>query len=308
MTMTTSQLHPRLGLSAEEAARRLAIDGANEIARARPVSRLALFGRQFTSPVIWLLLVASAISLAVGEVLDATVISVIVLLNSMIGFFQEQRAEGAVSALREMTAPRARVVREGRGVMVTAREVVVGDVLVLEAGDIVAADAKLLSAHMLTAMEAALTGESAPVDKSVQPSGPDAPLAERTDCVFMGTAISTGSGISEVTGTGMGTELGRIASLLNSTTETTTPLQRRLAQVSVSLLWVCSALVVLVAVAGILRGWPLLQVFMTAVSLAVAAVPEGLPAVVTIALAVGVQRMATQKVLVRRLPAVETLG
>lgn len=296
------------GLSSAEAMRRLAEFGPNEIRREEASSSLALIARQFGSPVIWLLLGASLVSAALGELLDAAAIGVIVLVNAGIGFLQEHRAERAVMALRSMTAPRARVQRDGGSVIVPASAVVPGDVLVLEAGDVTAADARILLAHALTTNEAALTGESTPVEKRADPAPADAPLAERHDLVFMGTAIATGTGLAQVTATGMRTELGRIAHLLATAEETVTPLQRRLARVSQTLLYICAGIVALVAVIGLLRGWPLSQVFMAAVSLAVAAVPEGLPAVVTIALAVGVQRMAARHVLIRRLPAVETLG
>ena len=303
----TSQAVPA-GLSSSEAGRRLTECGPNEIRRGEATSPLVLIARQFASPVIWLLLGATLVSLALGELLDAVAIGVIVIVNAAIGFLQEHRAERAVMALRSMTAPRARVVRDGQSVILPASEIVPGDVLVLEAGDIVAADARLLSTHVLSTNEAALTGESTPVEKSPEPTTPATPLAERRDFVFMGTSIATGTGLGEVVASGMRTELGRIAHLLATAEDTTTPLQRRLARVSQTLLYICGAIVVLVAVAGLVRGWPWLQVFMAAVSLAVAAVPEGLPAVVTIALAVGVQRMAARHVLIRRLPAVETLG
>jgi Ca2+-transporting ATPase len=308
---TTDAIHPRTapsGLSSADAHGRLAEFGPNEIRREKATSPLVLLARQFASPVIWLLLGASGVSLALGERIDALAIGVIVIINAVIGFVQEHRAERAVMALRSMTAPRARVLRDGQSVVIPASGIVPGDVLVLEAGDVAAADARLLSAHALSTNEATLTGESTPVDKSTEPSAPEAPLAERHDFVFMGTSIATGTGLGEVVATGMRTELGRIAHLLATAEDTATPLQRRLARVSQTLLYVCGGIVGLVAVVGLLRGWPLLQVFMAAVSLAVAAVPEGLPAVVTIALAVGVQRMAARHVLIRRLPAVETLG
>ena len=296
------------GLSSTEAQRRLAEFGPNEIRREQKTTRLTLLARQFASPVIWLLLGASVLSAALGELLDAIAIGAIVVVNAVIGFLQEHRAERAVMALRSMTAPRARVMRDGHSVMVSADTIVPGDLLVLEAGDVAAADARLHTAHALTTNEAPLTGESTPVEKQTVPTTPDTPLAERHDFVFMGTSIATGTGLAEVVATGMQTELGRIAHLLATAEESVTPLQRRLARVSQTLLYICGGIVALVALAGLLRGWPLMQVFMAAVSLAVAAVPEGLPAVVTIALAVGVQRMAARKVLVRRLPAVETLG
>jgi len=299
---------PASGLSSTEAARRLAEFGPNEIRREQRTSPLTLLARQFASPVIWLLLGASVLSAALGEWLDASTIGAILIINAVIGFFQEHRAERAVMALRSMTAPRARVMRDGHSIMVSADAIVPGDLLVLEAGDIAAADAQLHTAHRLTANEAPLTGESTPVDKWTGPTAPGTPLAERHDFVFMGTSIATGTGSAEVVATGMLTELGRIAHLLATAEESVTPLQRRLASVSQTLMYICGGIVALVAMAGLLRGWPLMQVLMAAVSLAVAAVPEGLPAIVTIALAVGVQRMAARNVLIRRLQAVETLG
>ena len=297
-----------VGLSSAEAQRRLTEFGPNEIRREPATNALTLMVRQFASPVIWLLLVATVLSAALGEWLDAVAIGAIVILNAVIGFFQEHRAERAVMALRSMTAPHARVLRDGHSVMIPADGIVPGDFLVLEAGDVTAADARLRTAHALTTNEAPLTGESTPVEKTTTPTGPDTPLAERHDFVFMGTSVATGTGLAEVVATGMQTELGRIAHLLSTAEESVTPLQRRLARVSQTLLYICGGIVAIVALAGLLRGWPPLQVFMAAVSLAVAAVPEGLPAVVTIALAVGVQRMAARHVLIRRLPAVETLG
>ena len=297
------------GLSSAEAQRRLAEFGPNEIRREQTTTRLTLLARQFASPVIWLLLGASVAVRGPRRTArcdrdrrDRR------SSTRSIGFFQEHRAERAVMALRSMTAPRARVMRDGHSVMVPADAIVPGDLLVLEAGDVAAADARLHTAHALTTNEAPLTGESTPVEKTTAPTAPDTPLAERHDFVFMGTSVATGTGLAEVVATGMQTELGRIAHLLATAEESVTPLQRRLARVSQTLLYICGGIVAVVALAGLLRGWPLLQVFMAAVSLAVAAVPEGLPAVVTIALAVGVQRMAARHVLVRRLPAVETLG
>ncbi len=296
------------GLSPSEAARRLAADGPNELVRAAATSPFKLFFHQFTSPLVILLGVACGVALALGEAVDAIAIAVIVLLNGVVGFLQEYRAEKAVLALRSLTAPRARVAREGVAVMIPAREVVVGDVLVLEAGDIVAADARVLLAHALRTTEATLTGESQPVDKSPNPVAENAPMAERTDRVFGGTLVANGTGTAEVTATGMRTELGRIAHLLSSAEEEETPLQKQLAGASKSLLVACLGVVAIVGVVGLVRGEAWLEVLMRAVALAVAAVPEGLPAVVTLALALGVRRMAARHVLVRKLPAVETLG
>jgi Ca2+-transporting ATPase len=296
------------GLTAAEAARRLREHGANELRRdaGTPVWRLVL--AQFTSPVVALLLAACVVSAALADVVDAAAIGAIVILNAVVGFLQEHRAERAILALRAMTAPRARVIRDGASAVVPAADVVPGDVLVFEAGDIVAADAEVIEAHALATGEAALTGESAPVDKRPGPTPADAPLGERSGAVFMGTSVVRGTGSARVVATGMRTELGRIADMLASVPREATPLQTQLARVSRALMLACGAIVVAVATIGVIRGVPPLEMFLAAVSLAVAAVPEGLPAVVTIALAVGVQRMAARHALVRRLPAVETLG
>ena len=296
------------GLSAAEARRRLESVGANEIQHGVRASRLRMLIAQFASPLIWLLLAAAIVSGVLGEIADAIAIAVIVVVNAVVGFFQEQRAENALEALRTLTAPRARVRRDGRQAVIPAAEVVPGDLLLLEAGDVVAADAHLLEANRLSTNEAPLTGESAPVEKDAKPAPGDVPLAERHDSIFLATSVATGTGVAEVTATGMATELGKVANLLATAEESTTPLQRRLASVSRALLLICLGIVTVTALVGLLRGRALLEVFMSGVALAVAAVPEGLPAIVTIALAIGVQRMSQRDVLIRRLPAVETLG
>ncbi len=296
------------GLSTAEATARLRENGPNEIARQKAASPWLLLLGQFKSPVIWLLLAACAISAVLREVVDAIAIGAIVVINALVGFFQEYRAERSVLALRAMTAPRARVLRDGRATTIPAIEIVPDDMLLLDAGDVVAADARLVEANALLVNEASLTGESVPVEKSTKPTPQDAPLAERRDRVFMGTAVANGTGQGVVVGTGMKTELGKVAHLLATAQEEATPLQKRLARVIRVLLYVCLAIVAAVAALGLLRGLFLMDVFLSAVSLAVAAVPEGLPAVVTIALAIGVRRMVARHVLVRRLPAVETLG
>jgi Ca2+-transporting ATPase len=296
------------GLSSAKAAEGLEHFGPNEIVREQHGGALKLLLGQFTSPLVLLLIAACIVSAALSELADAIAIGAIVVINGLVGFVQEQRAERAVGALRTLAAPRARVVRDGGTRVIAAAAVVPGDVLLLDAGDVVAADARLLEAHALSTMEAALTGESAPVGKSAEPAPIDAPLAERHDRVFLGTTVAAGSGVAEVTATGMRTELGRIAHLLSTVQDEATPLQRRLAAVSHSLLLICVAIVAAVAALGLLRGVPPAEIFMSAVSLAIAAVPEGLPAIVTIALAVGVQRLAARHALVRRLLAVETLG
>jgi P-type Ca2+ transporter type 2C len=296
------------GLTTTDAATRLVRYGHNELQREQARSPWRLVVGQFASPVIWLLLAAAAISGVLGEVVDAIAIATILVLNALVGFFQEYRAERAVLALRALTAPQARVLRDGRPTLIAAAGVVPGDVLLLESGDIVAADAHLIEAHRLTTNEAALTGESMPVDKNLDPADVSAPLADQHDHVFAGTSIATGTGMAEVVATGMATQLGKIAHLLATAEQTTTSLQTRLARVSHTLMLACLGIVAIVAIAGLVRGESAFEVFLSAVSLAVAAVPEGLPAVVTIALAIGVQRMAARHVLVRKLHAVETLG
>jgi Ca2+-transporting ATPase len=296
------------GLGADEAGRLLREVGPNQLARQSAKPAWRLLAAQFDSPVVWLLFGACVLSAVLGEVVDALAIGSIVVLNSLVGFFQEYRAEKAVLALRSMTAPRARVIRDGRQQVIAAALVVPGDVLLLEAGDIVAADARLLEANALGTLEAALTGESAPVSKTTRASAPDAPLAERHDQVFAGTNIAMGTGIAQVMATGMRTELGRIAHLLATAKDESTPLQQRLAALSRRLMFICLAIVVVVALLGWYRGLGGMEVLLSAISLAVAAVPEGLPAIVTIALAVGMQRMAARRALLRRLTAVETLG
>jgi P-type Ca2+ transporter type 2C len=297
-----------VGLRSDEIPGMLRAVGTNELTHesAKPVWRLLL--AQFDNPVIWLLLVACLVSAALGEVVDAIAIGSIVVVNGLVGFFQEYRAEKALHALKSMTAPRARVMRDGHLQVIAAAHVVPGDLLVLEAGDIVAADGHLLEANVLSTLEAALTGESTPVRKTTSASTENAPLAERNDHVFSGTSIATGTGIAQVTATGMRTELGRIAHLLATATDESTPLQQRLAGLSRRLMLICLAIVVAVALLSWQRGLGGMEVLLSAISLAVAAVPEGLPAIVTIALAVGMQRMAARHALLRRLTAVETLG
>lgn len=288
-------------LTGDEARQRLTTYGRNELPRERPPSRLRVFAGQFRSPMIWLLLVAGALSAVLGELADALAIWAILAINAVVGHLQEQRATKAIEALRTLTAPRATVVRDGQEMMIAAALVVPGDVLVLGSGDLVAADARIVEAHALRTNEATLTGESTPVGKV---SGEAAPRG----MVFQGTSIVAGSGRGVVTATGATTELGHIARLLETADVTATPLQRRLARVTRTLLLASGGIVVIVAAIGLLRGARWFDVFLSAVALAVAAIPEGLPAIITIALAIGLRRMAARQALVRKLPAVETLG
>ena len=299
---------PDRGLDAAEAARRLAADGANELRREESTSPLVIFAAQFRSLVVWVLIGAAAVSIALGEILDGGAIVAIVVLNAVIGFFQEFRAGRALAALAKLAAPRARVVRDGRALALPTAQIVRGDVLLLEGGDVIGADARLFEAASLRTIEASLTGESAPAEKETGACAEETPLAERRNMVFLGTSVAGGTARAIVVATGMATEFGRIATLLASASGGETPLQRRLDQVARRLLVASAAIVGLVFVLGLLRAIPQSELFFTSVSLAVAAIPEGLPAVVTVALALGVSRMARRNALVRRLQAVETLG
>ena len=296
------------GLSSGTARERLAVHGPNELRAAEGVSPWRLLLGQFRSLIVWILMAAAVVSGALGEMVDAMAILAIVVLNAAIGFYQEFNAGKAIAALRRMAAPQAKVLRDGRVVAVAAAAVAPGDVLALEAGDLVAADARLLSATAFSCVESALTGESAAVDKDAAVCvQAETPLGDRAGMVFMGTSVATGTARAVVTATGMGTELGRIAGLIGSVEEDT-PLQRRLDAFGRVLIWVTLGIVALLFVLGYLRGIEPFELFLGAVSLAVAAVPEGLPAVVTVALALGVSRMVRRRALVRSLPAVETLG
>lgn len=299
-----------LGLTGAEAVRRLASDGPNLLPEKAGISAWKLFLGQFNSLVIWVLIAAGIVSGAMGEIVDATAILTIVVLNGIIGFFQEYNAEQSIAALRKMTAPSAKVRRDGRTGNVPASSLVRGDIIEFEAGDLVPADARLLEASGLRCAEAALTGESEPVAKISDPI-PDGALSlgDRLNMVYMGTSVASGAGAAVVMATGLGTEIGKIASLLESASEeTATPLQKRMDSLSRTLVWICLGLVASLFLLGLLRGREPFELFLTAVSLAVAAAPEGLPAVVTVALALGVQRMAKRNALIRRLPSVETLG
>ncbi len=298
------------GLSATEAAQRLAADGPNELAEGRRISPLRIFLGQFKSLIIWILIAAGGISGVLGEVVDAIAILAIVVLNAVIGFYQEFNAEKSLAALKRMTAPQAKVRRDGHVATIPASGIVAGDILALEAGDLVAADARLLEAASLTCIESALTGESDAVRKqpAVLEQG-DIPLGDRENLVFMGTSVATGTGQAVVVATAMRTELGRIAGLIEEAdADKGTPLQRKLDSFGRILVWAALGIVALLFGLGLLRGTGLLELTMTSVSLAVAAVPEGLPAVVTVALSLGVLRMARRRALVRKLAAVETLG
>jgi len=302
------QTDPGKGLTSEQARRRLKEYGPNQLQTRKRERWYQVLVRQFMDVLIAILLIAAAISFAIGETGDAVTILAIVVLNGILGFVQEWKAEKALAALAKMLAPRCKVIRDGREQEIRARLLVPGDIVLLEIGDRIPADLRLLEAVNLKADESALTGESVPVHKEVAPVAADTPLANRRCMAWMGTNITNGRGRGVVVATGMATEFGRIARLTQSIKAEPTPLQRKLAVLGKQLGIISIGISLLVAVAGWLLGKPLTEMFLTGVSLAVAVVPEGLPAVVTITLALGVRAMVRRRALLRRLQAAEALG
>lgn len=296
------------GLTPDEAAARLERYGPNEIAAAGRVPPWRILLDQFRNVLIIILLVATVISVALGEGVESVVILVIVVFAVLLGFVQEYRAERAIDALRELAAPTATAVREGREVEVPAQDLVPGDVILLETGDRVPADARVLRSVNLKVDEAALTGESEAVRKSIAPLEEDLAIGDRVNMVHAATAVTYGRGLAVVVATGMATEVGTIATLLETVETGRTPLQQNLDRVGTVLARAAIVLVLVVAGLGLLRGQELVDMLLFGIALAVAVVPEALPAVVTISLAIGVQKMVKRNALLRRLPAVETLG
>jgi magnesium-transporting ATPase (P-type) len=296
------------GLTAAEAQRRLERWGPNALPEPERRSLVAVFVGQFRSPLIYLLFAAAALALALGHISDAAVIFVVVLLNAVIGAMQEGRADRSLEALRRITTHRARVVRDGQQSVIEARDVVIGDLLVLEAGDAVAADARLLHGAALQLAEAALTGESVPVGKSLVPLAEDTLLADRRNMIYAGTHVTAGRALALVIATGLNTEIGHIARLAEAAAQPKTPLERRIDQFGRYVMIAAAVIFVLVNAIGYLRGVPFGTTVMVAISQVVGMIPEGLPVAMTIALAIGVQRMARRKAVVRQLAAVETLG
>jgi Ca2+-transporting ATPase len=297
------------GLGQAEARRRLAQYGPNELVERGLKSPWRILWEQLTAIMVLILIVVTVISIALGEYKDALAILVIVVLNTVLGFTQEYRAERAIAALKKLAVPQVKARRDGQVREISAREMVPGDIVLLEAGALVPADGRLIEVANLRIQEAALTGESEPVDKGTNPlRGESVPVADQRNMAFMGTAVTYGRGAMAVTASGMDTELGHIAEMLQTVEVEQTPLQRRLEQLGRGLAVAALAIVGLVFALGLLRGEDAKLMFLTAISMAVAAVPEGLPAVVTIGLALGAQRMLKRQALIRRLPAVETLG
>jgi Ca2+-transporting ATPase len=297
------------GLTSRDARERLAVHGPNLLREGPRRTALGLLAGQFTDFMILVLLAAAVVSGLIGDVVDTIAILAIVVLNAAIGFVQEYRAERAMAALKAMAAPTATVLRDGATAVIPAADLVPGDVVLLEAGRIVPADLRLLEAARLRVEEAALTGESVPAEKTPAPLPAEGlPVGDRTNMAYKGTTVAYGRGRGVVVATGMQTEFGRIAASLQQAEEVKTPLQRRLTRFGKNLSFAVLAICGVVFVAGLARGEPPLPIFLVAVSLAVAAIPESLPAVVTISLALGARKLVAKQALVRRLPAVETLG
>lgn len=300
---------PEGGLTEDEAERRLAAHGPNRLPRGKQRGPLVRFLLQFHNLLIYVLIAAGALAAAIGHVTDAIVIGLVVIANAAIGFVQEGRAEKALDAIRGMIDPHASVMRGGRRLTVAAESVVPGDLVVLEAGDRVTADLRLVNTSNLKIDEAALTGESVPVDKGTGPVSADASLGDRAGMAYSGTFVAVGRGAGIAVATGAATELGQISGMIGAVEKLTTPLVRQMdgfaRQVTIAVLGVSGFVF---AYAAFLRNYSFGEAFMIVVGLAVAAIPEGLPAVMTVTLAVGVQRMASRNAIIRRLPAVETLG
>jgi len=297
------------GLTSQEAEKRLQEYGPNALREAPPTTFLQMLKEQFTSFIVILLLVAAVISAVLGDYVEAGAIMLIVILNATLGVVQERRAEQALAALRKLASPEAHVIRDGSRQVVSASQLVPGDLVLLEAGNYVPADLRLLEAVNLRVEEAALTGESVPVEKDASLHlESDIPLGDRKNTTFMGTLVNYGRGRGVVVATGMHTQIGLIAEMLQSVENEPTPLQKRLEQLGKTLGYVCLLICAVVFIEGWIEGNNPLDMFMVAVSLAVAAVPEGLPAVVTISLAMGMREMIKRHALIRRLSSVETLG
>ena len=299
---------PKKGLTQEEAGRRLESQGENILKKGKEKNFWDMVQEQINDPMIFILFMAAAISMLLREFSDTVIILAVILLNTAVGVFQEGKAVKAMEALKKITAPEALVKRGEEYRKIPAAHLVKGDLVKVEAGDQVPADIRLLRARGLSADESALTGESLPVLKSCLPLQPGLPVGERRNMLFMSSQIMKGSGEGIVTATGMDTELGKIAHMINQVTGEHTPLQKRLGDLgkilSITAVGFCLALFVL----GLFQHRNMLQMLLLAISLAVAAIPEGLPAVVTIVLALGVGRMVKVNTIIRKLPAVETLG
>ncbi len=306
--LASQSVSPDTGLTGAEATERLQQYGPNELNDREQRTPLTILAEQFMNPLVWLLLAAAVASIILGDIIETIAILAIVVLNAGLGFFQEFRAENALASLRKLSEPYATVRRDGDWKRVAAHEIVPGDVVQLEAGNRVPADGRIIESAHLQINEASLTGESMPVQKQVDALPAETELAERSNSMFLGTIVSGGRGLAVVTTTGMSTELGRIASMLQDVKKEETPLQRRLSKLGLQLTLAAVVLIALMVAIGFAKGESVRVVVMTALSMAVAVIPEGLPAAVTVVLALGTRRMLERKALIRRLSAIETLG
>lgn len=298
----------KTGLRESEARARLARHGPNELREKPPTSPFFLFIRQFHSPLIYILITAGLITVATAEFTDSIAIWAVLIFNAVIGFYQERKAEKTVQALKRYLTPEAKVIRSGNEQIIPAKDLVVGDIILLQAGDRVPADSRLITASNLQIIEAALTGEALPSTKHAEVLATDTPLADRENMAFMGTYVAQGSAEAIVVATGIHTEIGQIAKLIQTTAATETPLQRSIAQFGKGLSIAVIATTTSIFLLGLIVGRGILEMLGIAISLTVSAIPEGLPVVVTVTLAVGMWRMAQRQAVIRRLPAVETLG
>lgn len=293
-----------MGLSSREAKRRIKKYGYNEIIKKKKISPILIFFSQFNDFIVWVLIAATIISGIMGDMADAVTILIIIVMDAVLGFIQEFKTERSLEALKELASPCAKVIRDGKIIKIKATEVTIGDIIEVESGDRIPADCKLLAGDMVLSDESILTGESVPVEKKPWTNI----KSEKSSFLYMGCTITHGKGRARVIATGMETEMGKIADMLQNIEGSKTPLQEKLNNLGKVLVYLCLAVCAVVTVTGILRGEDAYKMFLTGVSLAVAAIPEGLPAIVTVSLAIGVQRMMKRNALVRKLPAVETLG
>lgn len=305
-----SELHadPESGLLSAETARRLSFIGYNKIESGKRISPFRILINQFISPFVLLLTVAAGLSFFFEEWLDGFAIIAVIIINAIIGFFMEFQAERSMEALKKLTSVPARVVRDGKITEIPSEEVVPGDILFVEGGDMITADARVIQASQFQTDESALTGESLPVEKNTKVLAHDVSLAERHNMLYKGTFVTKGNGRAVVVHTGMTTELGAVARLVQQASQAATPLEKKIQQFSKKLIWITVGLLIIIFIAGILNGQKIVQMLETSIALAVAAIPEGLPIVATLALAFGMLRMAKYNVIVKKLSAVETLG
>lgn len=296
------------GLGAEDARQRLDEYGHNELATRKGTPAVVIFFRQFLSPLVYILIAASVVKFAVGAAMDGSVILSVIMIMAVVGFIQEGRAEKAMNALKQLTVPKAKVKRSENVEIVSSREIVPGDIIILESGDKIPADARIIESSSLKTNESILTGESAPVDKHIDNVREDASIADRKNLLFMGTIVTYGRASAVVVATGMDTEMGKIASALKEIKTEKTPLQRSIDVLGKWMIVITIFIVVILKIVGMSKGMSWLDTFMLSVAAVVAAVPEGLPAVITVVLAVGMRMMARRNAIIRKLLAVETLG